>query len=118
MMQAATMEQAGAEGVLVALSDAMKAGEYARRLKAATAENDALRNKLEAEKAENRRLNNENRAHRFSKSRAYANGIEMQIAGVNMHSYRRLQNWVVFLGGVVAGLAISTVIILIYGLAR
>lgn len=102
-----TVGKAGAEGVMLAISDAMQAAEYARRLKAATAENDRLRNDLAGERAMNRRLAKENRYHRFTKSRAYAEVLNAQAEDVSSLSLNRWKNAVVFLLGMVAGLAVA-----------
>lgn len=111
----ATIGQAGAAGVALAISDAMQAAEYARRLKAATAENDSLRNTVEAMKSENRRLSRENRAHRFAKSRAYSNGIEMQIEGATLRSFRALKTMNTYLLGIVTGLVIAFIVAWCHG---
>lgn len=110
-----TMGQAGAPGVALAISDAMQAAEYARRLKAATAENDKLRNDLAAMAAENNRLNKENRYHRFTKNRAYAEALDAQIEGVNSQALNRWKNAVVFMAGMVVGLAVAFGIVWCFG---
>ena len=106
-MEAMTIRQAGADGVMLAISDAMQAAEYARRLKAAAAENDRLRNDLAGERAENRRLSRENRYHRFSKDRAYAEALEAQVTGIGSRKERAYRDGVLVLLGMVLGLAVA-----------
>lgn len=102
-----TIRQAGAEGVVRALADGMKAAEYARRVSAVTAENDQLRNDIAAMEAENRRLNRENRYHRFSKDRAYAEALEAQVTGIGSRKERAYRDGVLILLGMVLGLAVA-----------
>ena len=102
-----TVKKTGAEGVALAISDAMQAAEYARRLKATEAENDRLRNDLAGERAENRRLNRENRYHRFSKDRAYAEALEAQVTGIGSRKERAYRDGVLVLLGMVLGLAVA-----------
>lgn len=102
-MQAVTVKQAGADGVMEAIADGMKAGEYARRVRAVTAENDRLKNDLAAMEAENLRLTNENRNHRFAEERAIQNTLEMQVQDIDLSSYRRWKGAVIFMAGVVVG---------------
>ena len=97
----------GAEGVAEAIVDGMKAAEYARRLSAATAENDRLKNEIAMREAENNRLSNENRKHRFAEERAIQNTLEMQTQDVNLSSYRRWKGVAIFMGGVVVGVLLA-----------
>ena len=110
-MQAMTIDKTGAAGVALAISDAMQAAEYARRLKAVTAEADALRNELASEQAENRRLNKECRWNRFVRSRAYADALEAQVTGIGSRKERALRGCVIFLIGMVAGQALCFAIV-------
>ena len=114
-MQAVTIRQAGADGVMEAIADGMKAGEYARRLKAATAENDSLKNTVAEKEAEINRLQKENRWHRFVRSHAYADALEAQVAETATRKERLLTNGVLFLAGMVAGLAVAFTIIWCFG---
>ena len=97
----------GAEGVAEAIADGMKAGEYARRLKAATAENDRLKNEIAMRDAENSRLSNENRKHRFAEARAFQNTLEMQVHDIDLSSYRRWKGAAIFMGGMVVGVMLA-----------
>lgn len=84
-MEAMTIRQAGAEGVVRALADGMQAAQYARALEAALAEKETLEAKCKALTDENAmkdreiaRLRKENRSYRYSRSRAYAQVLEEQ----------------------------------------
>lgn len=88
MQQALTVAQAGTEGVYAAIADGMKAGALAREIAKKDGEIALLKAKCEAlendsavKDKEINRLRRENRAYRFSRSRAYAEAIEAQVAG-------------------------------------
>lgn len=109
-----TVGEAGAEGVMLAISDGMKAAEYARALEAAKAEREALEKKSRALMDENAqkdreiaRLRRQCKAYRFSRARAYEQALEAQSMSAFDGPTRRWALLVVVLLGMVAGLAVA-----------
>ena len=122
-MIAMTIAQTGAEGVITALADGMKAASYARQLDASeaacrllSAKVDALENDLAQKEAEIERLRKENRYYRFSRSRAYAQALEAQASSVAHRSERGWAALVVGAVGTVVGLAIAFTIVWCVGI--
>ena len=110
-MQGLTLRETGAEGICLAIQDGMKAAVYARERDAVKAESDRLKNTVESLKSENRRLNNANRHYRFSRSRAYETVLE-RLSGIPSFKEIVLTGVVIFLLGMVAGLAVAFGILL------
>lgn len=121
-MEAMTIRQAGAEGVVKALADGMQAAQYARALEAALAEKEALEAKCKALTDENamqqreiNRLRKQCRAYRFSRARAYEQVLEAQSVSVFDGPARRWALLVVALLGAVGMCAIAIGIVLCIG---
>lgn len=121
-MEAMTIRQAGAEGVVKALADGMQAAQYARALETALAEKDALETKVKALTDENamqqreiNRLRKQCRAYRFSRARAYEQVLEAQSVSVFDGPARRWALLVVALLGAVGMCAIAIGIVLCVG---
>lgn len=82
-----TVREAGADGVMEAIRDGMKAAEYSRAIEAITRERDSLldRNRKMAhdilkKDEEIGRLGKQCREYRFSRSRAYRDVLDGQVS--------------------------------------
>ena len=114
-MQALTVRAAGVEGVMAAIANGMKAGEYARALDAAEAEiealkaqNAALKNELAMEQAENRRLRKENRKHRARDQRSREAAWQNWLGSQNVEAVDVRNGLIVLMVGMVLAFAVIT----------
>lgn len=110
-MEAMTIRNTGAEGVLVAFSDALKAAEYGRRLAAATAENDRLRRENDMLRAALETARADAAKARKKSERIYEERI---VERANAKADAPVKRWMrmnIFLGGMVAAFAVITGII-------
>lgn len=111
MSEAMTMKSAGAEGVMLAISDAMKAAEYGRRLAAATKENDELRRENDMLRAALGTARAEAAKARKRNARIYEERI---VERANAREDAPAKRWIranIFLCGMVAAFAVLSAII-------